>query len=48
MSSKSKELVEDTGNIIDVDDGHTNGHADTHTWSDVVSIGSITGRNVQP
>ena len=40
--------VEDKGNNVDLDYRHTYGHADTHTWSDVVSIGTIRGRNVQP
>ena len=47
-------------NNVDVDDRHTDGHAgnlyhehidghaNTHTWSVVVSIGNIRGRNVQP
>ena len=41
-------LVEDTVNNVDVDDGHTYCHADTHTWSDIVSRGMIRGRNMQP
>ena len=40
--------VEDIVNNVDVDDGNTYGHADTHTWSDVVNIVRIRGRNVQP
>ena len=39
--------VEDTVNSVDVDDGHTDGHADTCTWSNVVRRGAIGGRNVQ-
>ena len=36
--------VEDTGNITDVDDGHT----DKRTRSDVVRRGTIVGGDVQP
>ena len=32
--------------LDNVDDGHTDGHADACTWSDVVSKGTIGGRNV--
>ena len=58
VPSTSTERVEDTGNNLDVDErhtdrhadnvdhGHTEGHADTCTWSDVVSRGNIGGRNV--
>ena len=54
------EDVEDTGNNVDVDDGHTDGHVDnvddghtdghidTCTWSDVLRRSTIGGRNVQP
>ena len=47
MSSTSKERVEDTVNNVDVDDRHIDGHADTRTWSDVVSRGTIRRRNTQ-
>ena len=40
--------VEDMGNNVDVDDGHTYGHADTRTWSDEDIRGTIGGRNVHP
>ena len=52
--------VDYTRNNMDVDDGHTDysavnedhghtdGHAYTRTWSDIVSRGTIRGRNVQP
>ena len=36
-SSTSKEHVEDTGNIVDADDGNTYGR----TWSELVSRGMI-------
>ena len=36
------------GNNVDMDDGHIDGHADTRTWSDVISRGTIVGRKVQP
>ena len=36
--------VEDTENIVDVDDGHTYGR----TWFDIVSRGTIGGGNVRP
>ena len=42
-----KVVVEDTGNNVDVDDGHTDGHEDTSTWFDIVSRGAIGGSNVQ-
>ena len=59
VSSTSKERVENTGNNVDVEnghtyghayntyDGHTDGHVDARTWSDVVSRGAIKGRNKQ-
>ena len=54
------EVVEDMGNSVGVDDGHTygsvsnvdcghiDGHGETGTWSDVVSRSMIGGRNLQP
>ena len=39
--------VEDTGDNIDVDYGHTNVHVDAHTWSDVARRGTIGGRNMK-
>ena len=39
--------VEDTVNNVDVNDVHTDGHVDTHTWSDIVSRARIGGMNVQ-
>ena len=48
VSSTSKERVKDTVNNLDLDDGHTDVYVDTRTCSDVVSIGMIRGRNVQP
>ena len=39
--------VEDTGNNVDVDDGQIDRHADTCTWSDILSRGTIGGKNVQ-
>ena len=48
VPSTSTERVEDTGNNVDVDDGNTNAHADSHTWFFVVIRGTIRGRNVQP
>ena len=47
VSLKSKERVEDVVNNIDVDDEHTDRHADTCTWSDILSRGTIGGKNVQ-
>ena len=47
VSSPTKEPVEDTGNNVDVNDGHTDRHADTYNWSDVFSRGKIGRRNVQ-
>ena len=47
VSSTFKARVEDTGNNVDVDDGHTDGHVDTCTWSDVVSRCMTRGRNMQ-
>ena len=44
---KKKVCVEDMGNNVDVDDRHTDGHADSRTWSDTVSRGTIRKRNVQ-
>ena len=35
VQSTSKERVEDKGNNVDVDDGHTYGHTYTCTWSDI-------------
>ena len=40
--------VEDTGINVDMDDEHTDGNADTRTWSDVVIRGTMGGRKVQP
>ena len=34
--------------IVNVDNGNTDGHADTRTWSGVVIRATIGGRNVQP
>ena len=48
VSSTSKERVEDTGNNVDVCDGHTDMHADARNWSGVVIRGTIGGSNVQP
>ena len=48
VSSTSKERVEDTGNNVDVDDKHTDRHAETHTWYDVAIRGTIKGRSMQP
>ena len=51
--------VEDMGNNVDVDDGHTYGHTvnvddghtdgnvDARTWYDVFRRGTTKGRNVQ-
>ena len=39
--------VEDMGNSVDVDYRHTDGHADTRTWSDVVRRGAIGGGNIR-
>ena len=59
VPSTSKERVENTGNNVDVEnghtyghayntyDGHTDGHVDARTWSDVVSRGTIRRRNTQ-
>ena len=47
VSWTSKERVEDKGNIIDVYDGHTDGHTYTRIWSDVVSRGTIRESKVQ-
>ena len=59
VPSTSKECFGDTENNVDVDDRHTDGyavnvdhgqiygHAYTCTWYDVVSRGTIIGRNVQ-
>ena len=48
VSSTSKENVQYMGKNVDVDDRHTDRHADTYTWSNVVSRDTIGGRNVQP
>ena len=45
---QSDNAIEDTENNVDVDDGNTDGHADTRTWSDVVSRGMIVESNMQP
>ena len=47
VSSISKECVEDTGNNVDVDDRHIDGHVDTHIWYDIVRRGTIEVRNVK-
>ena len=59
VSSTSKEYVEDMLNNVYVDDRHTfrhddnvvggqtDMHADAHTWYELVSSGTIRGRNVQ-
>ena len=59
LSSTSKDSVEDTGNNVYVDDRHTyrhednvvggqtDMHADAHAWYELVSSGTIRGRNVQ-
>ena len=59
VSSTSKEHVKDMRNNVDVenghidrhagnvDHGHTDGHTDTRTWSDLVSRCTIRGRKMQ-
>ena len=39
--------VEDTGDNVYVDYGHTNVHVDAHTWSDVARRGTIGVRNMK-